>query len=139
MGMRRLPVVIIAAVVLCAGCTKDKTAVFSADESAQIIDRIRTDSMLSEKDYKTMLSQLESMLEIVCVKAENIIDSGYRPNDVRVRLGMDSVYRRIAGQGAVMDSALVDYLNSPYSNPQLKKEYRAILSRYAGRAAKAGL
>lgn len=139
MGMRRLPVVIIAAVVLCAGCTKDKTAVFSADESAQIIYRIRTDSMLSEKDYKTMLSQLEGMLEIVCVKAESIIDSGYRPNDVRVRLGMDPVYRRIAGQGAVMDSALVDYLNSPYSNPNLKKEYQAILSRYAGRAAKAGL
>ncbi len=126
-------------VVLCAGCTKDKTVVFSADETAQIIGRIRTDSMLSEKDYENMLLQLEGMLEIVCDKAECVIDSGYHPDDVRGRLGMDSVYRRIVEQGAVMDSALVNYLNSPYSNPSLRKRYRVILSRYTGRATKAGL
>ncbi len=126
-------------VVLCAGCTKDKTTVFSTDETAQIIDKIHTDSMLSEKDYENMLLQLEGMLEIVCDKAECVIDSGYHPDDVRGRLGMDSVYRRIVEQSAVMDSALVNYLNSPYSNPSLRKRYRAILSRYTGIATKAGL
>ena len=138
-GLRRFSVLIIIAIVMCAGCARDGSAEFSAEDAERIISRIRADSMLDEKDYRNMLSQLEGMLEIVCVKAESIIDSGYRQDEVRTRLGMDSVYRRISVQGTVMDSAFVKYLNSPYSNPALRKEYRIVLSRYADRAAQAGL
>ncbi len=132
-------IVIVAAVILCMGCKKEKPLGFSFEESARIIERIRTDRRLTDKDYKAMLSQLDGMLEFACVKAENTIDSGYRLEDVRGRLEMDSVFCKTVELGVILDSALVEYLHSPYSNPKLKKEYRDILSRYTRRATKSGL
>ena len=139
MFIRCSHIVMVAAVILCMGCRKENPLGFSSDECARIIEKIRTDRRLTEKDYMAMLSQLNGMLEFACVKAEKTIDSGYRSEDVRDRLEMDSVFCRTVEQGAIMDSALVEYLNAPYSNPKLKKEYRDILSKYTRRATKSGL
>lgn len=131
--MRKILYLIIS--ILIFGCTYQQ----DAPNSGEIVAKILSGDSLADKDYDEMLSCLDDMFNIVSLKAQAIIDSGYKRKDVRIRLAFDSVYQRISDDALIIDSVLLDYMASTEANPKVRVRYLEIAKNAAYKSSRLGL
>lgn len=130
---------IIAIALLLFGCSGKTSEVYCPEKSESLIIKITSDSLLTEEDYQQIIGQLDGMLESVCNKAEVLLDSGYRRTEVRTRLKMDSSYMVIYRQSGILDSAILEYINTPDADPKLRTQYKEACMKYYNKATRLGL
>ncbi|MDE6310773.1 MAG: hypothetical protein K2L96_03045 [Muribaculaceae bacterium] len=85
------------------------------------------------------MDQLEGMLDIVFLKAEQIVDSGYQPSEVRERLMLDADYRKIFHDAILLDSAILRHMRTPAANPTLENRYYKTMNTFSRKASAVGL
>lgn len=123
--------------LLLFGCQSHPA--YSPEESDKLIAKIYAGEHLADEDYNIIMSQLDGMLYVVCNKAQLLVDSGYKRTEVRTYLKRDSDYRAIYRQSGVLDSVMLEYLQSPDAEPKLRTRYNELQLRYANRFMKLGL
>ena len=117
-----------------------ESIVYSEKNAEALIMKALGDEPLREEDYEQILSQLEGMFNVICVKAQTAIeDDKVTKEDIRGYLTSDEEYIRIQGYSHILDSVLVRYLKSPECTSEMRKKYSRVLSRAYLSGAQVGL
>ena len=119
-------------------CTPSKKD-YSEELSSTLAKRVERGDTLSHTDYVEIMDQLEGMLDIVFLKAEQIVDSGYQPSEVRERLMLDADYRKIFHDAILLDSAILRHMRTPAANPTLENRYYKTMNTFSRKASAVGL
>jgi len=130
--------VIVILLTLNTNCLRNNCS-YSHEKTELIIKRIQTNDSLTEEDYSLILNQLDFMMEYVYSKAQLIVDSGYKHPQIRARLKLDTTYIEIIQHADILDSTLLEHINTPITNRDLLKKYNLIKTRNLGRFKRIGL
>ena len=135
---RWLAAAVLVLSLLVFSCSPSKKD-YSEELSSTLAKRVERGDTLSRTDYLVIMNQLEGMLDIVFLKAEQIVDSGYHPDEVRQRLMFDAEYRRIFHDAVLLDSAILCHMRTPASDPTLENRYYKTMTTFGRKASAVGL
>lgn len=115
------------------------TANFNNEQAVELIQHLEKKDSISPEDAKMILSMLETMLSEACYKAEKELKNGTNLKNVREALSTDSTYIGIARHASILDSILLNYIDTCHNNALIRYEYQQVLKRNVRRARRAGL
>lgn len=108
-------------------------------DTSSLVQQFTTTDTISGIDYMIILDGLEYITNEACAKAQNIVDSGYGRKEVRQRLKMDVSYHQLCQHADILDSIVLDYINTNYSDYEVRARYKEILRNFNRKAQKLGL
>lgn len=138
-GSKRWPAVAGIVLMLFVFSCSPNNKGYSEELSSLLAKRVERGDTLSRNDYVVIMDQLEGMLDIVFLKAEQIVDSGYHPEEVRKRLMFDAEYRKIFHDAILLDSAILCHMRTPAANPTLENRYYKTMNTFSRKASAVGL
>ncbi|MDE5607650.1 MAG: hypothetical protein K2I64_01805 [Muribaculaceae bacterium] len=103
------------------------------------IEEIHKSDRLTDVQYMQIIEGLELIAETVCDKAKHIIDSGFTRKDVRQRLSLDTSYISLSEKANILDSTVLEYINSYGYNIEIREKYKEVLKKISRKAEKLGL
>lgn len=121
--------------VFLSACTTN----YNTEHTKDLTERIEHRDSLSSDDARNILNQLEVMLTEVCSKAEKELKRGTDVGEVRNALRNDAEYMELARQADVLDSILLNYIDTCHNSSLIRYEYERVLKRNVRRARRAGL
>lgn len=121
--------------VFLSACTTN----YNTEHTKDLTERIEHRDSLSSDDARNILNQLEVMLTEVCSKAEKELKRGTDAREVRNVLRKDPEYMELARQAAILDSILLNYIDTCRNSSLIRYEYEQVLKRNVRRARRAGL